>query len=164
LAPLATKVSLFIGLGVAVTLVGGCGRAPESLAQQAARATPQPAEIFPEPTGRSTPAEPESTPTAAAEAVATPVVQFKNPQTQAAVADYQSKWQQLQDDRESGENLGAIDPLVNPQAISDYAGMIGTHANQLDQAERAAKGLMDPNEKKRFKQLQKQLTEEQEEQ
>jgi hypothetical protein len=90
-----------------------------------------------------------------------PAAQFKNPQVQAAVSDYQAKWQQLQNDGETGENLGSIDPLLNPQAISDYADKIGAHANQLDQAERTAKGLMDPNDKKRFKALQHQLEQEQ---
>jgi hypothetical protein len=155
----AINIVALVGLGVAVCSIVGCGRAPESLAQQAARATPPPAEIFPEPAGRSAPPEIQSTPVEATDPQA--AAQFKNPQTQAAVADYQAKWQQLQNDRESGENLGAIDPLVNPQAITDYANQLGGHANQLDQAERAAKSLMDPNEKKRFKAFQHQLEEEQ---
>jgi hypothetical protein len=149
-------------LGVAITLAGGCGRAPESLAEQAARARPEPTVTEAAETSlplSSAPSTPTDTPTA--ETSASPLVQFKNPEVQAAVADYQAKWQQLQNDRESGQNLDAIDPLVNPQAISDYANQLGGHANQLDQAERAAKGLMDPNEKKRFKALQKQLQEEQ---
>jgi hypothetical protein len=150
-------------LGVAV-FIAGCRRAPESLAQQAASARPEPTEVVTEAAGTSLPlSSAPSTPTDASSvsASAEPLVQFKNPQTQAAVEDYQAKWQQLQNDRETGENLDAIDPLVNPQAISDYAGKVGAHANQLDQAERAAKGLMDPNEKKRFKAFQHQLEEEQ---
>jgi hypothetical protein len=142
--------------------LAGCSRAPESLAQQAARATPE-TTITEAASGLSegTTPLPDAAPPQEETSVAPLGQQFKNPQTQAAVADYQLKWEQLQDDRESGENLGAIDPLVNPQAITDYAGRIGAHANQLDQAERAARVLMDPNEKKRFKALQKQLEAEQ---
>jgi hypothetical protein len=149
-------------LGVAIALLVGCGRAPEPLIKQAAEAVP-PIEITEESAGRDNLlAETPAPANVEASAPGSPVAQFKNPQTQAAVEDYQSKWQALQDDAQAGAHLDAIDPLVNPQALTDYANRIGTHANQLDQAERAAKDFMSSQEKKRFKSLQKELQEEHE--
>lgn len=137
--------------GALVTLCG-CTKAPEPLIEQATKAPPQ--EVT-ELAGSSLPLE--ATPTEVS--TPSPLSQYRKPETQAAVEDYISKWQQLQHDGQIKQNLGLIDPLTNRGAIIDYANKIGADANQLDQAERAAKGLMKPDEKKRFKAFQKELVE-----
>lgn len=136
-----------------------CSKAPEPLWRQA-HASPTPTEIVNQAAGTSLAAEAETpaaesfpTPTAAPTAAA----QYRNPETQAAVDEYSHAWQQFKADGEAGATLGEIDPLTNPGAIVDYANKIGTDTNQLDQAERAAKGTMNPEEKKRFKAYQKEL-------
>lgn len=145
-------------LFVAVSLLVGCGKAPEPPVQQAAKAPP---EEVTELAGSSLPLE--ETPTEAqSENSSTPAPvqqQYSKPETQRAVQNYAQAWQQLQADGQAGAGLGSIDPFTNPGAITDYANRIGQDANQLDQAERSARGLMNPQEKKRFKAFEQDLQE-----
>jgi hypothetical protein len=153
-------IKTLIGLGVALLTLAGCSRAPEPLIKVAARQTP---DIPADPVQLS---EDTRTPEAPSASMETPdasptqaLSQFKDPKTQAAVEDYQDKLERLQADSQAAATLESTDPLTDPAAITNYANQLGVHANDLDRSERAAKELMSPGEKTRFKALRKQLEE-----
>lgn len=153
--------SFLLALGVAVWLVflASCSKAPTSLAQEATSATPAQPAVMDQPAGKAAPALPQEKEQQEAQALpsATAVPQWRNPQAQAAVEAYRGAYETLQGDREAAKSLEGVDPLSNPGAFTDYANQLGTHANQLDQAERAAKHLLDLKERKRFKTYQDSL-------
>lgn len=152
----AIKTALTSGALVAAVLLAGCGKAPEPLAQQAARATPE--STVTEVAGSSLPtASITATQFPTPGPAPTSVPQFHDPETQAAVEAYQNSWRRFQQDARDGANMGDLDPLTNPGAITGYANKIGADANQLDAAERAARQTMNPEERKRFKAFQKDL-------
>ena len=154
----ATKTVALIVLSAALL---GCGKAPESIVEQVAHSTPQQT-IVDQPAGKSLPGfdgrvDQSSTPEPLTNETPQPEIRFSKPETRAAVEAYGEAWDVIQEDAEQAKGLSNIDPIQNPAAITDYLNRIGGHANALDQAERTARRLMTPDERKRFRAYQQTL-------